>query len=307
MADLTEAQAGAQLAEQTRLVQTDLPIPGPDEVPAAPLLAQVPNDCRTVLVDHEALFPAPRRTAVKVDVHDADSFMQAVKQRTLPGVTPEVYADESALALVAILNDDHGSNPGWRDSRVAFALRRTPEWKRWFDNQGLMAQLDWATLIEDGQAEIREPAPARMLEIAQQFEARIDGKFRQVSRLGNGARTFEYSEEVTQSDRPADEGAPLILPEQMRLALRPFYGSTVKKDDDTFEPGAYGIDALIKFQVSQGGLKVGHKLVRPEEVDRIAFSTLVEQVEAGLDVSALRGPAPGPATPAVSRIISSGD
>lgn len=120
----TEAEAVADLVRTNDR-------PSRHEVAHGRVGIRTDHDESWTLFQDEALGAGPARPKGVVLVNDADSFARAVTQRTLGGVTPVLYADESTMDLVAVLNDDHGDEPGWRDYRVVLKLRPTPEWERW--------------------------------------------------------------------------------------------------------------------------------------------------------------------------------
>jgi uncharacterized protein YfdQ (DUF2303 family) len=228
------------------------------------------------------LADAPLRSRGTVTVHSAPSFVAAVQDRAGDCGATVVYADEVVNKLVAVLNDDTTGDPGWRDYRVELGLRRTSEWDHWRNNQGLKAQKEFALVIEDGLDEIRSPAAATMLELAQTFTASIGAKFKQQARLDNGARQLTYEEEI---DAKAGNAGALVIPAEFTLEVRPFYGS-----------GSHPIQARLRFEIKGGELSIGYFLVRPHEVEREAFAFMVDQVETGLELTAIRGVAPSSAS-----------
>ncbi len=237
-----------------------------------------PHDVRPELI------AGPRRSKGTISVHDADSFAAALEQRG----HAVIYADETALAMVAVLNDDHGDEPGWRDYRVSLALRPTPQWDAWVKGQGLGEQVRFAERIEDGMPEITSPDGATLLEIAQTFHASIGAEFRQANRLRDGQTQFTYTEDVTAG---AGANRQLAIPEMFELAVQPFVGSD-----------AYRVQARLRFRIvargeAKGQLQIGYTLVRPEDIERLAFNSSVETVAALVpEATILRGPAPTPAS-----------
>jgi uncharacterized protein YfdQ (DUF2303 family) len=225
----------------------------------------------------------PHRPQGTIAVHDASSFAAAVTHRRSPETEAVVYVDETAMALVAVLNDDDGPGnlPGWRDYRVALALRRTPEWDAWKDGQGLGTQQDFAERIEDGLPEITDPAGAVMLEVAQSFSASVDVKFRSGSRLSSGETQFTYEEEITATAGGTKVGA-ISVPDVFRLSVQPFIGS-----DD------YAVAARLRYRLRAGDLQIGYYLVRPDTVERDAFTDITGAVEEAMPTTLfLRAAAP---------------
>jgi uncharacterized protein YfdQ (DUF2303 family) len=298
----TEADAIADLAAAA----ADLdPVADMSTDPAR--VVRVRRGEQLALVNSEAWYGVPLRSRGRILVHDADSFVEAVRQRQLPypvqderlvasssQTTATLYVDDTANRLVAVLNDDFLTGPGWRDYRVELELRLTPEWKHWTKTSGgMMTQEEFATFIEDGLDEIYRPPPATMLTLAQTFEATTTGKFKQRTRLGTGARTLAYEEDVQAQDQEID-GELVTLPEEIELGIRPFYGALVKRDDGTFIEGRYPVTTRIKFQIQSSGLRIGHKMIRPDDAIREAFQVFVEKVGDDLSITPIAGPPPPP-------------
>lgn len=279
MTERTDTDAIAELAASAA---TPTVVEGFDGDDATPRLVALPPDWSTTLHDPERTADAPRRPVATVQVHDAASFAAAVTRRQdEENYTPVVYADEETLALVAVLNDDQHGRGGWRDHRVELALRRTVEWTHWKNADGrLLEQEDFAEFIEAGLTEIQDPPPATMLELAQTFQASTAGRFKGGTRLQTGVRQFLYEEEV---DASAGPGGTIAIPETIKLAVRPFYGSD-----------RYQVDARFRYRLRTGHLTLGYKLDRPHEVERSAFTAVRDGVAELLkDVDVIAGRAPG--------------
>lgn len=231
----------------------------------------------------------PRRAVATVVAHSADGFVEAVKRRS-PVADAVVYADEEQRALVAVLNDDKwtddelgaGVVAGWRDHRVSLALRPTPEWTHWKSNQGLGTQEQFALTVEEGMPDIKEPAAADLLEMAQTFQASISAKFRQQGRLANGQVQLSYEEEVD-ATAGAPGGGLVTIPTEFALSIAPFYGS--QKLDVT---------CRLRYKPPRSGsLEIGYAIVRPEQVELDSFRDVVQHVDQQIGQS-IAGVAPPP-------------
>jgi len=223
----------------------------------------------------------PRRAVGTIEASSAAGFVNAVKR--VDPVDYGVYANFAREQLVAVLNDDTPTGPGWRDHRVELVLEPSVEWRHWFDNQGLKDQEAFAELIEEGLPDIVEPAAATMLELAQTFEASLSGRFKQAGRLANGVRQYVFEEDV---DAKAGHGGTIDIPEKFTIRVRPYVGS---------EP--ISVEARLRHKVRDGKLQIGYLLVRPEDVKAKAFEGIVVEVGDTLDVTVVEGSAPPPATP----------
>lgn len=227
--------------------------------------------------DHDRSADRPRRTIASVVVRDSAGFAAAVEQRKFQTVA--LYADDESMALTAILNDDHGQVPGWRDNRVSLALRRTPEWAHWTSRDGrMLEQKEFALHIEDGLKEIIDPAAADMLDLAQTFQATTAAKFKGGQRLATGERQFVYEEEI---DAAAGKAGQVAIPDSFTLRVAPFYGSPT-----------VDITARFRFTLRANVLTLGYKLDRPHEVELTAFQATTTDVEATLGIDAVAGVAP---------------
>jgi uncharacterized protein YfdQ (DUF2303 family) len=235
--------------------------------------------------DLESIRVSPRRSKGNVVVHSADAFLASIRQLVGdPAAPPEigfdelgVYADEEHSRLVAIVNDDSARAAGWRDHRIVLDLRPTPEWKLWKAGQGLTDQDVFATIIEDGQDEIRDPDPATMLELAQTLHSTTRAKFKSGSRLSDGARQFLYDEDVSVT---AGSKGQITVPSEFRIAVRPFYGG------DKFE-----VTCRLRTKQVGPAFSIGYTLVKPAEVERVAFMS-IRQIVAGAIPGIIDGVAP---------------
>lgn len=238
------------------------------------LAVALPPEWTVQDVDLERDLDRPRRPRGTVHVHDAASFAGAITQRGAEEAT--IYADDGSNALVAVLNDDQGA-PGWRDYRVALALVATPEWTRWRNRDGMqMDQAAFAEHIEDSLAELQEPAPADMLEIAQRFHATTSARFKTAQRLASGETQFAYEEELEAT------AGTLAIPERIKLVVAPFVGTA-----------RYELGAWLRYRVKREAFTIGYKLDRPQDVERAAFADIRQQVQELLpDLRVIAGPAP---------------
>jgi uncharacterized protein YfdQ (DUF2303 family) len=231
--------------------------------------------------DFEKRHGQPNRPKGNVNVYDGPAFELAVNRLYIEGPDPvPVYADEEKLALVAILNDDTAAvGAGWRDHRVELRLRRRPEWEHWLSLDGkLVDQHTFAQHIEDGLAEIVNPAAADMLDLAQTISGATKGSFKGGARLGNGARAFGFEEEVSAT---AGAAGNLHIPETFTLQVRPFFGA------DPWE-----MVARFRYQLRSGELTLGYRLVRPGDIERGAFTAVAEAVTESLSADMIAGQAP---------------
>lgn len=241
-----------------------------------------PAGATRTLLDVQEFAAGPPRTRGVVAVHRADSFVAAVNRLGGGTQTVTVYVDEPAGKLTAVLNDDTLDQPGWRDHRVAFEPRHSPEWSFWTSRQGLGEQQRFAETIEEGLDEITSPPAADLLEIAQTFHAAVQSEFRQAARLVNGAVQFVFSENI---EAKAGASGTVDVPTEFTIRLAVYHGG-----DPT------DLTARLRYRLTGGALIIGYTLVHPERAADEAFSAAVTQVLEDLDhVPAVHGTAPSPA------------
>jgi uncharacterized protein YfdQ (DUF2303 family) len=284
----TEAEAVAQIVTDARrgvVVELD------DDAGAASQVFTVatPQGWDREFFTIEPSLPAPLGARGEVCVHNAVSFAAAVRQRELPDVPPVVYADESTLSLVAVLNDDQNATTGWRDYRVRLGLRRSPEWEAWravdraTTDGRLLGQEAFAEFVEDHLADIIDPTAADMLELAQTFHATVSSNFRQGARLRDGRRQFAFEEDI---DAKAGESGEMVIPGTVRLRVRLFVGG-----------GPTETTARLRWRLREAKLSLGFKLDGADDLERVEFGqSIVAGVEDVLSLVALAGVAPPAAT-----------
>lgn len=267
----TDVDAAAELAAQPELVPVDA---------EGRYGIFLPPGWTFDTFDEERDLDRPRRPYGTVSVFDADSFVAAVNRRKLPGPEPVIYADEDRLALVAVLNDDEADVAAWRDYRVELGLRASPEWTHWANLDGKQVEQErFAEHIEDGVNELRDPAPAVMLDIAQSIHGHVSARIKAARRLQDGRVQFAYEEEA---GAQAGEGGELTIPDTLVLVLRPFVGGP-----------AYEMTARFRYRLGRGEATLGYKLDRPHDVKRAAYLDVKAGVERELpNAGIIAGPAP---------------
>lgn len=225
----------------------------------------------------------PERKAGAFTVHDAESFVAYMAKHVLP--ESEVWSDAVHSRIVGVINAHSGISSdgadfsecaGWGDHRVTYGVKKTPAWEAWIARDGnLMDQAGFAELIEDRLVDIIRPDAADMLELAQNFEANIGVRFESSRLLSSGERQLTYKEDVQAS---AGRSGQLEIPRDFELGLIPFEGASGQR-----------ITARFRYRITDGALRIGYKLDRPEDVLRDAFESVVQSVAAGVTVKVYRG------------------
>lgn len=231
---------------------------------------------RVEVVDTEKYASTPHRSKGTVTLHDADSLVRYLSKHALDET--EIYADVQAQRVVAVINAHQGAEntPGWGDHRATLTLGSTPAWKAWSRHNGLwLGQLDFAEHVEDRIVDFVTPSGADMLELAQSFTAHRSVRFESSRRTKSGETTLVYKED---HEAAAGKRGDMAIPDAFELGLVPFEGSD-----------AYKVTARLRYRISDGDLRLGYVLDRPEDVLRAAFLDVVLSVELGTGRTAMRG------------------
>jgi uncharacterized protein YfdQ (DUF2303 family) len=277
MAEDTEADAVAELAV---LAQTP-------KILDPNLIATVVRSASDVVevLDGEKYLPAPKARRGSVTLYTGGSLSDYVNRHKNEETV--LYADVVARTITAVVNDHagnaaiDGSYAGWADHRAELRLRHDPTWERWTRHDGqLMDQQSFAELIEVGFPDITAPPAADMLELAQTLQATVKADFRSQTILANGQRQIAYEE--TSAAKAGAKGQ-LEIPASFNLALIPFEGSAT-----------YPVVANLRFRLTDGVLRIGYVLQRPEDVLREAFADILSGIVSDTEVLALCGAAPAP-------------
>lgn len=231
--------------------------------------------------DPETRDANPHRARGTVDLCDLDSFVSRV-QALAAEETWNVYGDPDRQTLTAVINDD-GVSPGWRDHRITYTLRKTPEWAYWTKHEGLHDQQTFAEIIEDGLDDIAWPDPATMLEVSRTFSASVGHTFRQAARLRDGATQLVHEETI---DAKAGGSGEVTIPEEFRLLVAPFIGSEVRE-----------VAVRLRFRLNGGKLTIGYALPLAERLNAKAFEEVSAGASEALGATVLVGRAPEPTRP----------
>lgn len=244
-------------------------------------LVTVPDGGRVEIVDLEArqapYRARPARKRGTFAVHNAESFCAYLNKHGVE--SSEVWADTIGNRIVGVIDAHASTEAGWADHRVTYAVQQTPAWQAWATHDGkLLDQATFAELIEDRSVDIVRPSAADMLELAQTFQATVGVSFESSKLLSSGERQIEYRETV---DAKAGKAGRLEIPKDFDLALVPFEGA---------DP--YKVTARFRFRITDGALRIGYRLQRPQDVLREAFEGVVGDVETAVTQPVFRGVSP---------------
>jgi uncharacterized protein YfdQ (DUF2303 family) len=271
-----EGHAGAaEVIRDTALASTE---PVAFDGDHGPLVGYVvPAGASLHVVDVEAKYAKYRDNPVRKTgtfaVHDGESFVAYMAKHAL--VESEVWADAQGQQIIGVINA-HDDDAGWGDHRVVYKVAFTEAWKAWKALDGkLGTQAEFAQVIEDRLVDIITPDAADLLEIVQTFEANVGVRFESSRLLSTGERQFVYKENVEAS---AGRNGQFEIPKEFELALQPFEGADRQV-----------VVARLRYRITDGNLAIGFKLVRPEDVIRQAFDSVVSTVQVGVDAPVFNG------------------
>lgn len=244
----------------------------------------VPDGFSREEVDTEYLLDQPVRKRGCVDLYTSQSVIDFVRRHKSEQTTT-IYASKITHRFVAVINDARGTdsyheNPAeWADHRATLDLIKTPEWKFWTAHDGdFMDQEAFATHIEDGQLEVRDPDAATLLELASTFQAHTAVKFRSAVVLQSGQRQLNYEENT---EAGAGRDGKMVIPKEIVLGLSPFEGSAL-----------YELHARLRYRIGNGKLSIGYQLIRPHDVLNDAFSDEAVRIAAGTECPLFEGTPP---------------
>lgn len=226
-------------------------------------------------VDLERFGDKPRRKIAKVRLTETESFTDYLKRHgSLANATVYCTADFKAgnLGFTAILNDHGGqeTEQNWRDHRASFTPEKSEEWKRWTEKHGTQfSQVGFATFLEDNLKDITAgegfPTGGNMLQMAVDFEAKQDMRFKSATRLQSGGVRMEYV-----ADEDKSTVAAMQVFEKFQIGVPVFRADTQR----------YPLTARLRYRVKEGVLVFWYELIRPDLLMEQASRELVEAIRA---------------------------
>ncbi|WP_157669320.1 DUF2303 family protein [Chitinibacter sp. GC72] len=252
----------------------------------------VPTGYKAEYPDFESKLAAPLRKTGTVTLADTESFNWYLKEHGEAHRT-RIYleADYEAgkVEFTALLNDHQADidSPAWRDHIAKFSPKKSVEWNRWVgNNKQAMSQNDFASFLEDNLTEIAEleglPTASQLMEMALNFEATSEKRFKSHSRLQSGGIQFEF---VDQEDDATRQKMSIF--ERFAIGI-PVFAQPLTESDQIV---AYRIDARIKYRIRDGKLTFWYELVRTDKVLKKASEDIVGEIKTGSGFPILAGKA----------------
>jgi uncharacterized protein YfdQ (DUF2303 family) len=216
---------------------------------------------------------SPRRKRGVTTVRDTASFLAYWHKHS--DAASEVYADRSKLAVTGVLNAHLGRDAGdepddtarFGDHRIVLQLKYSDSFYAWLNRSGQpFSQVQFAEFIEDHRADIRSPAAAELLELAQTFQATTKASFKSSNILKSGQRQLEYTEQI---DASAGRNGKLTIPDAFELGLAVFDGDTQ----------ATPVTARLRYRIQSSGLQMIFIVDQVNEVVNAAFEGAIAELQ----------------------------
>lgn len=221
--------------------------------------ALVPNDFALKdITDPHRLHPRPK-ALVKVD--DRASLVAYAKRHLTE--QSMILADYTAGTIKAHidwhphnLHKDHGVS-GALEHAVCLELQPSEEFTRWNGMQAKMhSQADFALFLEENAADIFDPEPGVMLELARDLEAVSGQSFKSRTRLENGDLAFVLETESKIVSKVA-------APTEFTLMIPVYHGEAAER-----------LTAKFRWRATAEGLQLGFVWHRVEYMRRARFNQI---------------------------------
>lgn len=274
------AQAIDRIAELTR--DADEPVPA--ELVEGRLLAFRVEDGQSIhLQDISAWADTPADKDGQVTVTDAASLVAYVNRHKHPRATT-LWGSRKGARVVAVL-DDHEADvsgeraasaggPRWGRHRATLQLEHSPNWLRWIQADGKwFDQETFADFLEQNAVDVIEAAT--MYEVATTLRASRSADFESALNVGNGDIKFRFAETTT--GRAGQKGE-LEIPQFFELALAVYEGQQPQL-----------VKARLLYRVGGGDLRVGFRLLAPDQLVRDSFDEVCGTVALGVELPVMLG------------------
>jgi uncharacterized protein YfdQ (DUF2303 family) len=234
--------------------------------------AVVPDGYRVERLGH--LVPRrPIRTRQAVALTDVPSFVAYVSRFAEAGTL--IYTDEDKLSAKAIIDHPLPEQPDWGQHVAMLKLKETREWAAWKSvDRKRFDQTAFAEFIENHLLDVAVPDGASLLEMVKQLDIRKSVVFESSIRLDNGQVQLTYVETVS----GAQAKSTATIPETFVLGVAPFEGAD-----------RYKLVARLRYRLAEGKVSLWFELLRPEDIVREAWLTVMQSIAEGTGVMTLAG------------------
>lgn len=196
------------------------------------------------------------------------SFVDYWKRFANNDVSTLYVSDPDKAAFKAVIDATAPELPSWEKHRALYACRKSTEWTIWTSYDATkMTQGDFARFIERNLGDVVEPAAAKLLAMAKEFQATRKVVFKSGTNLQNGDIQLTFQEMTNEG---AGGKGTIQMPEKIKIGIPVF-----------FEGARYTVDAFFKYRVPREedeALQMWFELDRPDLVREHAFNEVVEQI-----------------------------
>lgn len=220
------------------------------------------------LEDLEQFESQPRRVEETLKARTLQGFLDYFEKFNTPNTA--VFAHPTTGVVEAVFDYHHpdpdgpysGPDPQWGDHTISYDPRMSRQWKTWTRASGdMMDQLDFAEFIEEHAEDVVNPPSAELLELARDFEAKKDVTFKKANRQQSGDVQLQYEEDTSVT-------GDVEVPEKFTLGLPILDGG------DRWE-----VKARFRYRLRNGNLKMGFKILQPDEIKEQAAGEVIDSVE----------------------------
>jgi len=237
-------------------------------------------DAKDITLDHKKAPPVPSFVDQVVTVKDEASLV--VYLNRFKNADSVLFGNIDDNQIKGVIDyhrkpaEAKDPEPRLCEHHVNLKLPFSQEWEAWTGADGqMMRQLDFIRFIEDNSLEIVDPSGADLIELCRDMQGLKKASFTSVVRTSSGnAEKFEYTD-----DTKVNVKGDVTIPTQFTLLL-PVY----------FNGDNYKLIARLRYQIEDnGGLRLGVKLLRAEQLRQKAFREIVERVTAATELTTVYG------------------
>lgn len=246
----------------------------------------VPEGYKLGTLPAKTLPPLPDHIRQKVNLVDAASFVRYVNRFKTPhtqifAALPNAEGKGAGFTASLDYHEAGTNSEQLKASRTAhvaeYECPLSKEWLTWNGVSGkAQKQGDFVLFIERNAPDVVTPSSAELMELALNFDAKIDVQFQSKVDRVSGGRQLVYKENV---ESGGGTGA-IKVPEILKIRVPVF------EDGKTFD-----LNVRLEWRPQGGELKVTMIVQRPEDAVRAALKELREFIAAETKVEPLSGKA----------------
>lgn len=257
----------AAALEAGRLLAAPITLPG-----GAPI-ALVPDGFQ--IEDLQQFAPRPAYVRAKVEAENFKSFSEYFNKFKTTHST--IFASRLKQIVAGVIDYHQSKGEAAHGAHVVrYAAPLSIEWQRWTGIDGkFLDQVAFAQFIEENQLDIREPASADILEIANELTTKRKVDFSSGTRLHDGVQQLSYVETVEETTSKGH----IDVPVKFVLGVPIYFGGE-----------QYKVEAFLRYRIADDRkLKFRVDLHRRQYIEQAAFEDLVKQIESLTETAAIYG------------------